>query len=200
MRTPTIIGFPDAPMRPPMLTVELEDADIVEVTPVRSLTCRRLENSLRQLGAAGSAWAMAHRCASALFKELRARAVLIHLLGRSGDELRTVGVAGQRAGDLLGEAFLVKDDGFSRAVIEGCAPLHARFDGPTPVPVPARLAALAPSRFFVAEGVRVIGSCVGVVEVIDPEERYEAASPSAAGVVAGRLAVAIGSKDRGVMP
>jgi hypothetical protein len=181
-----------------MATVELDDADIVEVTPIRSLTLRRLETRLRDLGGAGSAWATAHRCASLLGKELRARAVLVHVSGGARDELRTIGVAGRGAGELLGAAFWLKDDAFARAVIESASPLRARFDGAKPPP--ARLAALAPSRSILAAGLRLGGLGVGIVEAIDPDDLFDAAGPPCVALVAERLASALGSEGRGGLP
>ena len=192
--TPTWIGSPAPPPRLVMPTLELTDVDIVEVTPVRSLTLRRLETNLRDLGD-GSAWARAHRGAAVLAKELRAQTVLVHMrsscgasdAARARDELRTIGAAGKRAGDFLGASFWLKDDRFARNVIASTTPVRARFDGTAPAPVPARLATLAPSRSVVAAAIRVDGSAVGLVEAIDPDERFDAMVLSAVALLAERL-------------
>jgi hypothetical protein len=188
-----------------MPTLELDESDIVEVTPISCLTLRRLERSLRDIGGAGSAWAIAHRCVGALCKELRAQAVLVHAPGRARDELRTIGAVGKRAGELLGASFWTKDDAFARAVIGSRTPLRLRFDAPSTAAVPARLAVLAPSRSAIAVSVRASGAFFGIVEVIDPDERFDALVPSAVALVAelfrralaATAATAATAKDRG---
>jgi hypothetical protein len=141
-----------------------------------------------ELEHAASSWQAASICAGALVKALGARAVVVHSHDLVRRELRTIGVHGDRVGDLLGGSDLSDDDLVASAVICNEKPVTMRFDGELPRLAPRRLEILGAPHTLVAVPAMAWGRCVGMIEVVDPDERVAARVADSASYVAERLA------------
>lgn len=127
-------------------------------------------------------------CASALGTALGARAVVIHHHDLTRRELSVVAAHGATAGGVVGSTEPSDDDLVAGAAICNESPVTMRFDGELPRLAPKRLSALGAPRTVVAVPAMAWGRCVGVIEVIDPDERYAARVSDATSYVAERFA------------
>lgn len=127
-------------------------------------------------------------CASALGAALGARAVVVHHHDLTRRELSVVAAHGASAGAVVGSIEPSDDDLVAGAAICNESPVTMRFDGELPRLAPRRLSALGAPRTVVAVPAMAWGRCVGVIEVIDPDERYAARVSDATSYVAERFA------------
>jgi hypothetical protein len=188
-------GYESAPpkIRDRAPTLELSDDDILETRPTSSLLdpVPVLIAKMNALGAVGTSWQAAGVCAVALRRALRARAVVIHVHDTHTGELRVIAADGEKSHDLLGVCEPSADDCFASAVIANGNPVKVTFDGVLPRVVPQRLRVLGANRAFLAVPVLVDGSCVAIVEVVDPDARFDKRAVAACAYVATRLSTSI---------
>jgi hypothetical protein len=183
--------------------VELASDDLVpdvDVPPTPAATMRILTARLHRLSNAKSSWAAAHVCAAAVLRALQASAVLVHQLQPSGSDMRTVGVAGRRSHDLLGETTAL--DSIFSSVISRRRPERVRFDRERLSGAPPRFRVFAPVTMVIAVPIASPSSTEvwGCVEVIDPGERtgplHVAATTHAARQLARMLAESVPGPTR----
>ena len=147
-----------------------------------------LFEGMYELELVDGSWQAASVCAAALARALGARAVLVHSHDLSRRELRTIGVHGDRTADLLGSTDLSDDDIVASAVFCNEKAVTMRFEGELPRLAPLRLAILGAPRTLVAVPAMAWGRCVGMIEIVDPDERFAGRVADAALYVAERFA------------
>lgn len=147
-----------------------------------------LFEGMYELELVDSSWQAASVCAAALARALGARAVVVHSHDLASRELRTIGVHGEHTADLLGSSELSDDDLVASAVICNEKAVTMRFDGELPRLAPRRLEVLGAPRTLVAVPAMAWGRCVGMIEIIDADDRFAGRVADSAGYVAERLA------------
>jgi hypothetical protein len=136
-------------------------------------------------------WQVASCCARILAEALRAHAVVIHQHDGGRREIRSIGVHGPHAGDVLGMTANVDDDIVATAVLANEKPLVLRFDGALPRFLPERHGLLGTSRSLTAFPVVGMAGCVGIIEVVGVAEEWQQGVLDACELVTGRLASAL---------
>jgi hypothetical protein len=155
------------------------------------LSIHRLGAAIDALAPESTPWQVATRCASAMADALAAHAIVIHQHDAPRGELRSIGVHGPNAGDLLGTTTNVDDDYVATAVLTNRKPLMLRLDGSLPRFVPDRHRVLGSSRSIVAFPVKRAGGCVGIIEIVGVAEERQQNIADACDLVGQRLVAAI---------
>lgn len=127
-------------------------------------------------------------CAAALGAALGARAVVVHAHDLARRELRALAAHGAEQCGVVGSTEPSDDDLVAAGAICNEGPITMRFDGELPRVAPRRLAALGAPRTVVAVPAMAWGRCLGVIEVIDADERFAPRVADAAMYVAERFA------------
>jgi hypothetical protein len=159
------------------------------------LSIYKLGAAIDSLAADATSWQVAGRCASALADVLQARAVVIHHHDVLRGQVRSIGVHGPNAGDLLGTITNVDDDYVVSAVLANKTPLMLRIDGELPRFVPDRHRLLGTTRALAAFPVVRVDACVGIIEVAGVAEQRRQSITDACALVAQRLVAAFESLE-----
>lgn len=157
------------------------------------VSIQKLCAMLDVLEAEATPWQVATQSASAMAEALHAHAVLIHQHDASRRELRSIGVHGPNAGDLLGTTTKVDDDYVVTAVLTNKKALTLRLDGSLPRFVPERHRVLGTTRSLSVYPVMRADGCVAVIEVVGLAEERQQSVKDACELVAQRLSVAFDS-------
>jgi hypothetical protein len=180
-------SFPPAPPLP-------EDMADTRPMPKRTredfLSIYRLGAAIDGLAADATPWQVAGRCARALADALQARAIVIHHHDAVAREVRSIGVHGPNAGDLLGTITSVDDDYVVTAVLANKRPLMLRLDGALPRFVGDRHRLLGTTRSLAAVPVIRAGVCVGIIEIAGVADERRHGIADACELVAQRLLTA----------
>jgi hypothetical protein len=127
-------------------------------------------------------------CAASLGAALGARVVVVHAHDLTRRELRAVAAHGAEQCGVVGSTEPSDDDLVAAGAICNEAPITMRFDGELPRVAPRRLSAVGAPRTVLAVPAMAWGRCLGVIEVIDADERFAARAADAAMYVAERFA------------
>ena len=155
-----------------VVAIELSDVDLeeeedvcIDLAPPRRAPLRL--DGMTALEKERSPWRAAGIAAASLAKALQARTVIIHSLDHRRDELRTVGVDGPRAQDLLGNVGSIGDDFIVAAVVANGRSMTLRLDGGLPRVAPERIAVVRGERSVTAVPIMCGPYCVGAIEIVD---------------------------------
>jgi hypothetical protein len=130
-----------------------------------------LLQTITEMESARTAWQVAKACAVSIGRVLRASAVIVHQHDERTRELRIIGIQGAGADDLLGSIARAEEDFVATMVISSGQPMMVRLDGQSPRTLAKRFGVLGASRSIMA--VPIIGphGCVGLIEVVDVDDR-----------------------------
>lgn len=185
------------PARPPV--DDPEGLDDTRPMPKRTreefMALRAISAALDSLAVDATPWQVASRCASAVAEALEAHAVVVLHHDEDAQEARIIGLHGPRADGLLGSATRIADDYLFTAVLTNETPVVLRLDGTLPRFLPERHRALGGVQSLTAFPVLRDGRCVGVVELLDVAEERRRLAMDGCGLVARRLAVALGATE-----
>jgi hypothetical protein len=182
---------------PPPAPASVEPTNVVPIAKAASVSKMRLTMSdptdlifdgMYGLSFARSPGEAAEMCAETLARALGARAVVIHTHDLLSGELRAIGAHGDGDFDIIGSASPSDDDLVASAVICNQKSVTMRFDGELPKIAPTRLHAVGAPHTVVATPAMAWGRCLGVIEVIDADERYAARVADSAAYVADHFA------------
>ncbi len=178
-----------------VVAIELADVDLEEdearndLAPPRPAPTPLRLDGMSALEEERSPWRAAGIAAAALAKALHARSVMIHLLDQRRDELRTIGVDGPRAQDLLGRVAPLGDDFIAATVVANASALSLRLDGGLPRVAPERTAIVRGERSVIAVPIMCGPYCVGVIEIVDASEQLGGRVDEACSRVSEHLAL-----------
>jgi hypothetical protein len=187
---------PPTPRVPPSALRASLDEDMEDTRPMPKrtredfLSIQRLGAALDELEEAATPWQVATKCASAMADALHAHAIVIHHHDSSRRELRSIGVFGPNAGDLLGMTTSVDDDYVATAVLTNKKPLMLQLDGALPRFVPDRHRVLGSSRSLAAFPVIRAGNCMAILELVGVAEEGRQRIADACELVAQKLSLA----------
>jgi hypothetical protein len=195
-RAPTLISWPPPPTSErvrkaaPTSSYEsepslpIDDDDLVEVDdPIA-----RLRERVGELEFFATSWQAAGVCAAALAESVDAKAVLVHVIDADRRALRTIGVHGKKASDLLGATVSTTDDRVAATVVTNKKAMALRFDGTLPQAAPERFRRTGTSSRLLAVPVTVGGRCVAIVEILDAAPESALHTEAAAAHVTSELA------------
>jgi len=178
--------------RPRPLDDDLEDTRPI---PKRTLedyrSIHKLCTTIDELSAEATPWQVATRCAGAMAEALQAHAVVIHQHDPLRRELRSIGVHGPNAGDVLGTTTKVDDDHVVTAVLTNKKAMMLRLDGTLPRFVPDRHRLLGTTRSLAVVPVLGPDGCVGIIEIVGVGEERQQGVKDACELVAQRLVLAL---------